>query len=69
MDLWRRSARKLKKEKVKNSDIRNMLGIKKNFLVTIEQNWSGYFSGKRMEDERMPKEVLQWEIIAYSTRG
>jgi hypothetical protein len=38
MDFWRRSARKSRKEKVRNGTIRAIMAVGKNILKVIEKN-------------------------------
>jgi hypothetical protein len=38
MDFWRRSARKSRKEKVRNVTIREDMEVRKNILEVIEEN-------------------------------
>jgi hypothetical protein len=49
MDFWRRSARKSRKEKVRNGTIREIMEVGKNILEVIEEKrlrWFGHV--KRM---------------------
>jgi hypothetical protein len=55
MDFWRRSARKSRKEKVRNVTIREIMEVRKNILEVIEQKllrWFGHV--KRMPGNRLP---------------
>jgi hypothetical protein len=62
MDFWRRSARKSRKEKVRNVTIREVMEVGKNILEVIEEKrlrWFGHV--KRMPGNRMPRKILEWE--------
>jgi hypothetical protein len=61
MDFWRRSARKSRKEKVRNVTIREGMEVRKNILEVIEEKrlrWFGHV--KRMPGNRLPLKVLEW---------
>jgi hypothetical protein len=62
MDFWRRSARKSRKEKVRNVTIRGVMEVGKNILEATEEKrlrWFGHV--KRMPGNRLPLKVLEWE--------
>jgi hypothetical protein len=62
MDFWRRSARKSRKEKVRNVTIRDVIEVGKNILEVIEEKrlrWLGHV--KRMPGNRRPLKILEWE--------
>jgi hypothetical protein len=62
MDFWRRSARKSRKEKVRNVTIREIMKVGKNILEIIEEKrlrWFGHV--KRMPGNRLPLNILEWE--------
>ena len=70
MDFWRRSAKKSRREKVKNSVIRELMNVNKNVIEVIEERslrWFGHI--KRMEAERIPKAVSEWEPDGKRRRG
>jgi hypothetical protein len=55
MDFWRRSAKKSRKEKVRNVTIREIMELGKNILEVIEEKrlrWFGHV--KRMPGNRLP---------------
>jgi hypothetical protein len=59
MDFWRRSARKSKKEKVRNFTIREITEVGKNILEVTEEKrlrWFGHV--KRMPGNRLPLKIL-----------
>jgi hypothetical protein len=62
MDFWRRSARKLRKGKVRNVTIGEIMEVGKNILEVIEEKrlrWFGHV--KRMPGNRLPWKILEWE--------
>jgi hypothetical protein len=70
MDFWRRSARKSRKEKVRNATIREIMEVRKNILKVIEEKrlrWFGHV--KRMPGNRLPLKILEWEPKGTRRRG
>jgi hypothetical protein len=70
MDFWRRSARKSRKEKVRNVTIREIMEVRKNILEVTEVKrlrWFGHV--KRMPGNRLPLKVLEWEPEGTRRRG
>jgi hypothetical protein len=70
MDFWRRSARKSRKEKVRNVTIREIMEVGKNSLEVTEEKrlrWFGHV--KRMSGNRLPLKVLEWEPEGTRRRG
>jgi hypothetical protein len=62
MDFWRRSARKSRKEKVRNVTIREVMEVRKNILEVTEEKRLRWFRHiKRMSGNRLPLKVLEWE--------
>jgi hypothetical protein len=62
MDFWRRSARKSRKEKVRNGTIREVMEVRKNILEVTEEKWLQWFGHvKRMPGNRLPLKILEWE--------
>jgi hypothetical protein len=62
MDVWRRSARKSRKENVRNNTIIPIMEVRKNILEVIEEKrlrWFGHV--KRMPGNRLPLKMLEWE--------
>jgi hypothetical protein len=62
MDFWRRSARKSRKEKVRNGTIRTIMEMWKNILEVIEEKrlrWFGHV--ERIPGNRLPRTILEWE--------
>jgi hypothetical protein len=70
MDFWRRSARKSRKEKVRNVTIREIMAVGKNILEVIEEKrlrWFGHV--ERMPGNRLPQKILEWEPEGTRRRG
>jgi hypothetical protein len=62
MDFWRRSAKKSRKEKVRNVTIREIVEVGKNILEVTEEKWLRWFGHvKRMPGNRLPLKILEWE--------
>jgi hypothetical protein len=62
MDFWRRSARKSRKQAVRNVTTREVMEVRKNILEVIEEKrlrWFGHV--KRMPENRLPRKILEWE--------
>jgi hypothetical protein len=62
MDFWRRSARKSRKEKVRNGTIREIMEVGKNILGVTEEKrlrWFGHV--ERMPGNRPSLKILEWE--------
>jgi hypothetical protein len=67
MDFLRRSARKSRKEKVRNVTI---MEVRKNILEVTEEKrlrWFGHV--KRMPGNRLPLKVLEWGPEGTRRRG
>jgi hypothetical protein len=70
MDFWRRSARKSRKEKVRNVTIKEVMEVRKNILEVIEEKRLRWFRHvKRMPGNRLPLKVLEWEPEGTRRRG
>jgi hypothetical protein len=70
MDFWRRSARKSRKEKVRNVTIREVMEVRKNILEVIEEKQLRWFRHvKRMPGDRLPLKILEWEPEGMRRRG
>jgi hypothetical protein len=70
MDFWRRSARKSRKKKVRNVNIRDVMEVGKNILEVIQEKrlrWFGHV--KRMPGNRLPLKILEWEPEGTRRRG
>jgi hypothetical protein len=70
MDFWRRSARKSRKEKVRNGTIREIMEVGKNILEVIEEKRLRWFRHvKRMPGNRLPLKILEWKPEGTRRRG
>ena len=61
MDFWRRSARISRKDKIRNNTIKQKINVIRSLLDDIktkELQWYGHV--QRMEEGRLPKEVMKW---------
>jgi hypothetical protein len=70
MDFWRRSARKSRKEKVRNVTIREIMEVGKNILEVTEEKrlrWFGHV--KRIPENRLPRKISEWEPEGTRRRG
>jgi len=70
MDFWRRSARISRKDKIKNTIIKQKMNVTRSLLDDIKTKqlqWHGHVS--RMEEGRLPKEVMKWRPPERRKRG
>jgi len=63
MDVLRRSARKSRIERIRNEHIKEIMGVKDkpDIIDIIERKrlqWYGHV--KRMQEERLPKLIMEW---------
>ena len=61
MDALRRSSRISRRERIRNVNIRQQIGLEETSIKEIEQNqlkWYGHV--QRMAEERLPKIALKW---------
>ncbi|XP_045480901.1 uncharacterized protein LOC123685289 [Harmonia axyridis] len=61
MDFWRRAAGRSKLERFTNNRIREIMGVTHTITQDIKINqlrWYGHV--RRMEDQRLPKQILDW---------
>jgi hypothetical protein len=63
MDGLRKSARKLRMERIKNDHIKETMGVKRkpDIIDIIEKKslqWHGHV--RRMSEERIPKLIMEW---------
>jgi hypothetical protein len=59
MDFWRRSARISRKDKIRNTTIKQRMNVTRSLLddsKTKQLQWNGYV--QRLEEGRLPKEVM-----------
>ena len=70
MDFWRRSARISGKDKIMNSIIKQKMNVTRPLLDDIKTKqlqWYGHV--QRMEEGRLPKEVMKWSPPGRRKRG
>jgi hypothetical protein len=70
MDFWRRSARISRKDKIKNTIIKQKMNVARSLLDDIKTKqlqWNGHV--RRMEEGRLPKEVMKWHPPGRRKRG
>jgi hypothetical protein len=72
MDALRRSARKSRIQRIKNENIKEIMGVKEksDIIDIIERKslqWYGHV--KRMQDERLPKLIMEWVPAERRKRG
>jgi hypothetical protein len=72
MDVLRRSARKTRLERIKNENIKEIMGVKaKPDIIDITEKkrlqWYGHV--KRMPEERISKLILEWVPEERRKRG
>ena len=63
MDMLRRSARKSRIERIKNEHIKEIMGVKKkpDIIDIIERKRLQWYDHvKRMQEERLPKLIMEW---------
>ena len=70
--MLRRSARKSRMERIKNERIKEIMGVKRklDIIDIIEQKrlqWYGHV--KRMQEERIPKLIMDWIPQERRKRG
>jgi hypothetical protein len=70
MDYWRLSARKSRRERIRNIVNKEMTEVEKTILERIEQKqlqWHAHM--KRMENDRLLKTIMEWEIEGRRRKG
>ena len=70
MDFWRRSARISRKDKIRNIIIKQKMNLIRSLLEDIntkQLQWYGHV--QRMEEGRLPKEVMKWRPPGRRKRG
>lgn len=70
MDFWRRSCGVSRMDHVRNSTIRQTMGIEKTIIDAIETkqlSWYGHL--ERMDEDRWPKRVWKWIPPERRKRG
>ena len=72
MDVLRRSARKSKRERIKNEHINEIMGVKgkqDNMDIIEKKRLQWYGHVKRMPGDRIPKLILEWTPPEKRKRG
>jgi hypothetical protein len=70
MDLWRRSARISRKDKIRNSNVKQTVNVTRSALdgiKTKQLQWCGQV--QRVEEGRLPKGVMKWRPAGRRERG
>ena len=70
MDFWRRSARISRKDKIRNAIIKQKMDVARSVtddIKTIQFQWCGH--AQRMEEGRLPKDVMKWSPPGRRKRG
>ena len=70
MDFWRRSARISRREKIRNTVIREKMKVKGSLaedIKTTQLRWFGHV--KRMMEDRLPKKIYEWQPTGRRKRG
>ena len=70
MDYWRRSAGKSRIERMTNDRIREIMKVETTIIEEIQRRqliWYGHV--KRMDEERLPKIILNWTPTERRRRG
>ena len=67
MDFWRRSARISRKDKIRNNIIKQKMNVTIDDIKTKQLQWYGHV--QRMEERRLPKEVMKWRPPGRRKRG
>jgi hypothetical protein len=70
MEFWRRSARISKKDKIRNTIIKQKMNVTRSLLDDIKTEQLQWYSHvQRMEEGRLPKEVVKWRPLGIRRRG
>jgi hypothetical protein len=70
MEFWRRSVRISRKDKIRNTTIKQRMNVTRSLLDDIKtKQLQCYGHAQRMEDGRLPKEVMKWRPPGRSKRG
>jgi hypothetical protein len=69
MDVLWRSARKSRLEKIKNENIKEIMGVKGKPDIIEKKRLQWYGHVKRMAEERIPKLILEWVPAERWKRG
>jgi len=70
MDFWRRSARIPRKDRIRNNIIKQKMNLTRSLLDDIKtEHLQWYGRVQRMEEGRLPKEVMKWRPPGRRKRG
>jgi len=70
MGFWRRSARISRKDKIRNTVIKQKMNVVRSLLddtKTKQLQWFGHV--QKMEEGRLPKEVMKWRPLGRRKRS
>ena len=70
MDFWRRPGRISRKDKIRNIITKQKMNVTRSLLDNIKTKqlkWCGHV--QRMEEGRLPKEVMKWRPLGRRKRG
>ena len=70
IDFWRRSARISRKDKFRNTIIKQKMNVTRSLaddIKTQQLKWYGHV--QRMEEGRLPKKVIKWSPPGRGKRG
>ena len=70
MGFWRRSVRISRRDKIRNTIIKQKMNIARSLLDDIKTKqlqWCGHV--QRMEEGKLPKEVMKWSPPGRRKRG
>ena len=70
MDFWRRSARISRKDKIRNNIVKQKMNVARSLLDDVKtKQLQRYGHVQRMEEGRLPKEVMKWSPPGRRKRG
>jgi hypothetical protein len=70
MDFWLRSPRNSRKDKIRNTIIKRKLTVTRSLLDDVgTKQLQRYEDVHRMEEGRLPKEVMKWRPLGRRKRG
>mgnify|MGYP000580765113 CR=1 FL=1 len=70
LDFWRRSARKSRRDKIKNVEIKQIMNVEKDIVEVINgKRLQRYGHILKMNDGKLPKEVMRWTPEGTNRKG
>jgi len=60
MDVLRRSARKSRMERIKNEQVKDIMGVKEKPDIIEKKRLQWYGHARRMPEERIPTLIMEW---------